>query len=291
MTNRRPMTRHQKSTLVVDVARDAGEVVRSLERLLHAISSSDSSTQKICTIDITRQYSRTMTLTAPRTIAGQVAERLKAEILAGERARGHAAAPGGDRRSATASAPRRCARRWRRCSAKASSACTRSAAPSSSCRASTTCATTTRSAPRSSRWPPRRPPSASSPRGRRRSSALLDEMRDGAARRALHRAQPALPHDALRALRPHAAGGDDRRAARRVERLPAHLPRGRRLPGRPARPEHRAILAACVARDPRGAAAATREHLENTVEHVASSYERPNASSPPTSAASRAPTT
>ena len=34
--------------------------------------------------------------------------------------------------------------------------------------------------------------------------------------------------------------------------------------------EHRAILGACVARDPRAAAAATREHLENTVEHVAS---------------------
>ena len=34
--------------------------------------------------------------------------------------------------------------------------------------------------------------------------------------------------------------------------------------------EHRAILAACVARNPQRAAAATREHLENTVEHVAS---------------------
>jgi len=33
--------------------------------------------------------------------------------------------------------------------------------------------------------------------------------------------------------------------------------------------EHRAILAACVARDLERAAAATREHLENTVEHVA----------------------
>ena len=33
--------------------------------------------------------------------------------------------------------------------------------------------------------------------------------------------------------------------------------------------EHRRILAACVARDPGEAAAATREHLENTVEHVA----------------------
>ena len=34
--------------------------------------------------------------------------------------------------------------------------------------------------------------------------------------------------------------------------------------------EHRAILAACMARDPERAAAATRAHLENTVEHVAS---------------------
>jgi DNA-binding GntR family transcriptional regulator len=34
--------------------------------------------------------------------------------------------------------------------------------------------------------------------------------------------------------------------------------------------EHRAILAACVARDPARAADATRRHLENTVEHVAS---------------------
>jgi DNA-binding GntR family transcriptional regulator len=33
--------------------------------------------------------------------------------------------------------------------------------------------------------------------------------------------------------------------------------------------EHRAILAACLARDSHAAAAATREHLENTVEHVA----------------------
>jgi DNA-binding GntR family transcriptional regulator len=33
--------------------------------------------------------------------------------------------------------------------------------------------------------------------------------------------------------------------------------------------EHRAILAACLARDPEAAAEATREHLENTVEHVA----------------------
>jgi DNA-binding GntR family transcriptional regulator len=38
--------------------------------------------------------------------------------------------------------------------------------------------------------------------------------------------------------------------------------------------EHRHILAACVARDPLEAAAATREHLENTVEHVASRLDR-----------------
>ena len=38
--------------------------------------------------------------------------------------------------------------------------------------------------------------------------------------------------------------------------------------------EHRRILAACVARDAQGAAAATREHLRNTVEHVASRLER-----------------
>ena len=34
--------------------------------------------------------------------------------------------------------------------------------------------------------------------------------------------------------------------------------------------EHHRILAACLARDPEEAATATREHLENTVEHVAS---------------------
>jgi DNA-binding GntR family transcriptional regulator len=38
--------------------------------------------------------------------------------------------------------------------------------------------------------------------------------------------------------------------------------------------EHQRILAACVSRDPVEAAAATREHLENTVEHVASRLER-----------------
>jgi DNA-binding GntR family transcriptional regulator len=40
--------------------------------------------------------------------------------------------------------------------------------------------------------------------------------------------------------------------------------------------EHRRILAACVARDGERAAAATREHLQNTVEHVASRLEHPS---------------
>jgi DNA-binding GntR family transcriptional regulator len=39
--------------------------------------------------------------------------------------------------------------------------------------------------------------------------------------------------------------------------------------------EHRRILAACVARDAEEAATATREHLQNTVEHVASRLEHP----------------
>jgi len=39
--------------------------------------------------------------------------------------------------------------------------------------------------------------------------------------------------------------------------------------------EHRAILTACMARDADAAAAATREHLENTVEHVATRLEQP----------------
>jgi DNA-binding GntR family transcriptional regulator len=39
--------------------------------------------------------------------------------------------------------------------------------------------------------------------------------------------------------------------------------------------EHRAILSACMARDAEAAAAATREHLQNTVEHVATRLEQP----------------
>jgi DNA-binding GntR family transcriptional regulator len=41
--------------------------------------------------------------------------------------------------------------------------------------------------------------------------------------------------------------------------------------------EHRRILAACLARDADEAAAATREHLQNTVEHVATRLEQSEA--------------
>src|SRR3954469_11983252 len=58
------------------------------------------------------------------------------------------------------------------------------------------------------------------------------------------RAQPALPHRGLRALGAPAPRRDDRGAARRLERLPEHLPGGGRLPGRPARRR--------ASRDPRG---------------------------------------
>ena len=47
--------------------------------------------------------------------------------------------------------------------------------------------------------------------------------------------------------------------------------------------EHRRILAACVARDAEEAAAATREHLQNTVEHVASRLEQSCVTHIPTS--------
>ena len=213
-----------------------------------------------------------MTLTAPRTIAGQVAERLKAEILAGERAAGTPAAPGRDRRSASASARRRCARRWRRCSAKGSCGCTRSAAPSSSCRASTTCATTTRSAPRWSRWPPPRPRSASSPRGRAPLEALLDEMREAPPGGALHRAQPALPH--RRSTSTRAAPQLVAMIAGLRDASSAYLHIYRAADGLPGRPASTPSTARSSPRAwraiPQRAAAATREHLENTVEHVAS---------------------
>ncbi len=99
--------------------------------------------------------------------------------------------------------------------------------------------------------------------------ALLDEMRDG---------PPAARYIALNqrfhtALYEHsgrpqlvamiAALRDASSAYLHIYRAAADFPVAR------LDAEHRAILAACVARDPERAAAATRAHLENTVEHVA----------------------
>ena len=91
--------------------------------------------------------------------------------------------------------------------------------------------------------------------------AGLDEMRVGAAGGALHRAQPALPHGAVRAQRrPRlvemiAALRDASSAYLHIYRAADDFP-VERLDA-----EHREILAACLARDPERAARATREHL------------------------------
>ena len=207
-----------------------------------------------------------MTLTAPRTIAGQVAERLKAEILAGERPAGarlrqveiaqqlrrqHDA---GARGAGDAAARR------------ASSSTTRSAARSCSCRrvddlrhhyeirAALEALAAAKAAERfEPAWAP--PLEA----------LLRRDARRRRPRRATSRSTSASTRRSTSTPARTAAGGDDRRAARRVERLPAHLPRRRAdFPVARLDAEHRAILAACVARDPaarrRGHPRAPREH-------------------------------
>ena len=212
-----------------------------------------------------------MTLTAPRTIAGQVAERLKAEILAGERAAGARLRQVEiAQRFGVSTTPVREALATLQREGLVRLHPQRGAVvflPSVDdlrqhyeIRAALEALAAAKAAERFE--PAWAPPL----------EALLDEMRDDVARRERYIALNQRFHTTLYEHSGRAAaGGDDRRAARRVERLPAHLPRGRRT-SRPTRldAEHRAILAACVARDPQRAAAATREHLENTVEHVAS---------------------
>ena len=147
----------------LDVGRDAREVVWPTERL-HRICSSSSRDQNenlhipssACQASILRRHvceprhHRSHRAPSPVWSPSGCARRSspessrRAPSCARSRSRG-----------ASASAPRRCARRWPRCSARASCACTRSAARWSSCRPSRTCASTTRSAPRSRRWPPR----------------------------------------------------------------------------------------------------------------------------------------
>ena len=105
--------------------------------------------------------------------------------------------------------------------------------------------------------------------------ALLDEMRDG---------PPASRYIALNqrfhtalyehARRPQlvamiAALRDASSAYLHIYRAAADFPVAR------LDAEHRAILSACIARDAQGAAEATREHLQNTVEHVATRLEQP----------------
>ena len=210
-----------------------------------------------------------MTLTAPRTIAGQVAERLKAEILAGERE------PGSRlrqveiaQRLGVSTTPVREALAMLQREGLVQLEAQRGAVvflPSVrdlrehyEIRAALEALAAAKAAERFE-------PEWAAPL-----EAVLDEMRDG---------PPAERYIALNqhfhtTLYEHsgapAAGGDDRGAARRVERLPAHLPRAGRLPGRA--PRRRA------SRDPGGLRGtqsrprppiATRRHLENTVEHVA----------------------
>ena len=103
----------------------------------------------------------------------------------------------------------------------------------------------------------------------------------GPAGRALPRPQPAVPLRAVRAVGSRAPRGDDRRAARRVERLPEHLPGDRRLPGRGARRGAPRDPRACVARTPRAASRAVRDHLQRTVEHRPSRLEAAERSNHP----------
>src|SRR3954447_14987673 len=211
LTNRSPMTRHQKSTLVttsrVTPVKWCGPLsgcfMRSPPRLWP---------EKICTIDITRQYLRPHDLDrsahdrrpggrAPEdrdpgrraagrgeAAPGRDRAELRGQHHAGARGPGHAAAPGA--RPAPSAA-------WRR----------------------------RLPAERGRPAPPLRDPGRARGAGRgqdrRALRAGVGAPAVGAAgpdarRRAgghVHRAQPALPHDALRALRARPARGDDRRAA------------------------------------------------------------------------------
>ena len=213
------------------VARDAREVVRSFERLLHAFSS--LAVIGICTFPPSMSILRAMTVAAPTTIAGQVATRLRAEIVAGERE------PGSKlrqveiaKRYGVSTTPVREALAMLQREGLVRLHAQRGAVvflPSVADLREHYEIRGALEALAASRTAAVFEPDWAQPLRR---DARRDARRP--ARGALHRAQPALPHDALRPLRPRAAGGDDRRAARRVVRLPAHLPRGRRLPDRAA---------------------------------------------------------
>ena len=210
-----------------------------------------------------------MTLTAPRTIAGQVAERLRAEIVAGEREPGSKLRQVGIAQSyGVSTTPVREAlamlereglvRLHPQRGAVVFLPTVEDLREHYEIRAALEAlAAATAAARFAPEWaPPLR--------------SLLDEMRTGppaaryiALNQRFH--TTLYEHSGRPRLTAMIAGLRDASSAylhiyRAADDFPVD-----RLDG-----EHREILAACLARDPERAAAATREHLRNTVEHVAS---------------------
>jgi DNA-binding GntR family transcriptional regulator len=210
-----------------------------------------------------------MTLTAPRTIAGQVAERLKAEILAGERAHGSrlrqveiARALGVSTtpvREALAMLQREgLVRLHEQRGATVFVPSVRDLREHYEIRAALEALAAARAAEVfAPEWAPPL-------------EALLDEMRTG---------PPAARYIALN-QRFHTTLYEHSGRLRLVEMIAGlrdassaylHIYRAAEdFPVERLDLEHREILAACLAREPERAATATRLHLRNTVEHVAS---------------------
>jgi DNA-binding GntR family transcriptional regulator len=245
-------------------------MVRSLERLLHVVSSSaTSSTEKFAQSILRVNTPGRMTLTAPRTIAGQVAERLKAEILAGERPAGTKLRQVEIAQSyGVSTTPVREALATLQREGLVQHHPQRGAVvflPSVDdlrhhyeIRAALEALAAAKAAERFE--PAWAPPLA----------AMLDEMRQGppaprylALNQAFH--TTLYDHSGRPQLVAMIAGLRDASSAYlHIYRAQADFPVDR------LDAEHREILAACLARAPQRAAAATRAHLENTVEHVAS---------------------
>jgi DNA-binding GntR family transcriptional regulator len=210
-----------------------------------------------------------VTLTAPRTIAGQVAERLKAEILAGERAPGsrllqveiaqRLGVSTTPVREALATLQREgLVRAHPQRGAVVFLPTLRDLREHYEIRSALESLAAAKTAERfEPEWSPPL-------------EALLDEMRDGPpAARYIdlnQRFHTTLYEHSGRAqlVAMIAALRDASSAYLHIYRAAADFPVAR------LDAEHRAILAACAARDPERAACATRTHLENTVEHVAS---------------------
>jgi DNA-binding GntR family transcriptional regulator len=210
-----------------------------------------------------------MTLIAPRTIAGQVAERLKAEILAGERPAGSRLRPVEIARAyGVSTTPVREALAALQREGLVRSHPQRGAVvflPTVDdlrhhyeIRAALEALAAAKTAERfQAEWAPPL-------------QALLDQMRaDIPASEYIalnQRFHPPLYEHSGRAqlVTMIAALRDASSAYLHIYRAADDFP-AQRLDA-----EHRAILDACLARDAERAAAATREHLENTVEHVAS---------------------